>query len=67
VGQARLGRVRTEMVIVQKREAISSVAMNRVEANSSPRLICLSRLEQNLSGLELLPDLGSAITSSCTS
>jgi len=30
----------------------SSVAMNRVEPNSSSRLICLSGLEQNLSGLE---------------
>ena len=29
-----------------------SVAMNRVEPNSSSRLICLSGLEQNLSGLE---------------
>jgi hypothetical protein len=46
---------------------VGSVAMNRVEVNSSPRLICLSRLEQNLSRLELLPDLGPAIISSCTS
>jgi len=35
-----------------------SVAMNRVELNSNFRLICLSGLEQNLSGLEQLPDLG---------
>jgi len=38
--------------------SIASVAMNRVEPNSNSRLICLSGLEQNLSGLEQLPDLG---------
>ena len=32
---------------------VGSVATNRVEPNSSSRLICSSRLEQNLSGLEL--------------
>jgi hypothetical protein len=36
----------------------SSVAMNRVEPNLNSRLICSSGLEQNLSRLEQLPDLG---------